>query len=485
MGQKSKVVAWVSLGAVAGALATMGAQAVARGPLSPIPYEHVRQIAEVFGLAKAAYVEPVDEKKMLEGAIEGMVASLDPHSTFLSGKNLKEFKEGVSGKFIGLGIQIEMENGLVKIVAPIEGSPAEKAGLKTGDLITRVDDVYVKGLTLEQAVKRMRGEPNTKVTLTIYRKDENRTFPQTITRAEITQKSVRAKNIEPGYAWIRVSQFQESSAADVVAAVKGVLATDPKLKGLVFDLRNNPGGLLDSAVGMLSIFLPEGATAVTTNGQLAQSKSTVKVDTDSIRDPANPGRRVGNALAGLPPQLKGVKVVVLVNEGSASASEIVAGALQDYKRATIMGSQTFGKGSVQTIHTLSSDAALKLTTSRYYTPSGASIQAKGIVPDVLLDDTEEGSPYAVLRFREADYDKHLAAGAGQEGKDNTREQAREEARKRLDAELAKPADQRTRPPELGSDKDFPLKQALNFLKGAPVLASKTQIERKTDEVKVN
>ena len=484
MGNKSKIIGWVALGALSGAVATIGAQAVARGPLAPMPYDHVRQIAEVFGLAKQAYVEPVDEKKMLQGAIEGMVASLDPHSTFLRGTNLKEFREGVSGKFVGLGIQIEMENGLVKIVSPIEGSPAEKVGLKTGDLITRIDDTYVKGLALDQAVKRMRGEPNTKVTLTIFRRDENRSFPQVITRAEITQKSVRMKNVEPGYAWIRVSQFQETSAADFVAAVKGALKADPALKGLVLDLRNNPGGLLDSAVGMLSVFLPEGKTAVTTNGQLAQAKTTVKIEQESIRDPANPKRRLVNALAGLPPELKGIQVVVLVNEGSASASEIVAGALQDYKRATVMGSQTFGKGSVQTVHELSADAALKITTSRYYTPSGKSIQAKGILPDINVDETEEGSPFAVLRMREADYDKHLTATSGTEAKDETREKAREEARKRWEEELRKPADQRTRPAEFGSAKDFPLIQALNQLKGQPVLASKTQIERK-EEVKTN
>ncbi len=480
MRQYSKPMGWIALGAIAGALATMGAQAVARGPLSPIPYDHIRQIAEVFGLAKAAYVEPIDEKKVLQGAIEGMVASLDPHSTYLTGTGLKEFREGVSGKFVGLGIQIEMLDGLVRVVAPIEGSPAEKAGMKTGDLITRIDDTQVKGLNMEQAIKRMRGQADTKVTLTVFRKDENRSFPLVITRAEIVQKSVRYKVMEPGLGWVRLNQFQESTAADTVSAVRSMLKTDPGLKGLVVDLRGNPGGLLDSAQGVLSLFLPEGSTAVTTNGQLQQAKTVVKVEADAIRDPANPGRKLSNALAGLPPQLKGIELVVLVDAGSASASEIVAGAIQDAKRGVIMGSQTFGKGSVQTLHQLTADSALKLTTQRYFTPNGRSIQAKGIVPDVMVDDLENGNPYAVLRMREADYDKHLTSSVGTEDKDTSLEKQRDEARKRWDEEMRKPAAERQRPPELGSAKDFPLQQALNRLKGAPVVVSKSLAERKDE-----
>jgi carboxyl-terminal processing protease len=482
MGQKMKALGYMSLGAIAGAMVTMGATAVARSSAA-IPYEHIRQIAEVFGIAKSSYVEPVDEKKLLQGAIAGMVESLDPHSTYLHGTALKEFREGVSGKFVGLGIQIEMENGLVRVVAPIESSPAERAGLRTGDLITRIDDTAVKGLTMDQAVKRMRGEPNTKVNITVFRKDENRTFPVTIVRAEIQQKSVRAKMVEPGYGWIRLSQFQESSAADFVAAVRGLLKEDPNLKGLVVDMRNNPGGLLDSASGILSVFLPQGSVVVTTNGQLPQSKTTVRVDNNSIRDPASPERRLPDALKGLPKELAGIKVVALVNEGSASASEIVAGALQDSKRGIVMGSQTFGKGSVQNLIPLSGDAMLKLTTSRYYTPSGRSIQAKGIIPDVMVDETADGNPFAILRMREADLDRHLATNLGLEPKDETKEKLREEARKKWDEELRKPASERLRPPELGSDKDFQLRQAVNHMKGQPVVASKTQSERPEEDTK--
>ena len=365
-------------------------------------------------------------------------------------------------------------DGLVKVVSPIEGSPAFRAGLKTNDLITRVDETAVKGLTLNEAVKRMRGEPNTKVVLTIYRKDENRTFPVTIIREEIKQQSVRGKVIEPGYAWIRVSQFQERTVDDFAHKIEEMYKQDPNIKGMVLDLRNDPGGLLNAAVAVSASFLPENVTVVSTNGQTPESKQVLKA---TVRDYL--GRDGSDPLKKLPGGLKKVALVVLVNEGSASASEIVAGALQDHKRATIMVSQTFGKGSVQTFRPLGPDTGLKITTSRYYTPSGKSIQAKGIVPDVMVDDTEEGSPYAALRMREADLGKHLGSGQGEEVKDATREKARDEALKRLEEESRKPASER-RPPEFGSDKDFQLSQAINQLKGKPVLVSKTLVERKEE-----
>lgn len=478
MGHKLKITGWVALGVVAGALTTVSLQTVARNSLAPLPLEELQQLATVFGMVKSDYVEPVDEKKLITDAITGMVASLDPHSQYFDKKSFKEFREGTSGKFVGVGIEITQEDGLVKIVSPIEGSPAFRAGLKTNDLITKIDDTAVKGLTLNEAVKRMRGEPATKVLLTIYRKDENRTFPVTITREEIKQQSVRGKVIEPGYAWIRVSQFQERSFEDFAKKVDEIYKQDPKIKGLVLDLRNDPGGLLTSAVAMSAAFLPENVTVVSTNGQTPESKQVLRASQSDIR-----GLAGADALKSLPAALKKVPLVVLVNEGSASASEIVAGALQDHKRATIMGSQSFGKGSVQTFRPLGPDTGLKITTSRYYTPSGRSIQAKGIVPDVMVDETEEGSPYAALRMREADLEKHLTSGQGEEKKDAAREKAREEALKRLEEESRKPVTDR-KVPEFGSDKDFQLMQAINQLKGKPVLVSKTQVERK-EEVKEN
>ncbi|OYU46660.1 MAG: peptidase S41 [Burkholderiales bacterium PBB4] len=478
MGHKLKIAGWVGLGVVAGALTTVSLQTVARSALAPLPLEEMQQLAAVFGMLKSDYVEPVDEKKLITEAIAGMVSSLDPHSQYFDKRSLKEFKEGTSGKFVGVGIEIAQEDGLVKIVSPIEGTPAFRAGLKPNDLITRVDDAAVRGMTLNEAVKRMRGEPDTKVTLTIFRKDENRTFAVTIVREEIKQLSVRGKLVEPGYAWIRISQFQESTVDDFAKKILDLYHQDAHLKGMVLDLRNDPGGLLNAAVAISAAFLPENVTVVSTNGQTPESKQTFKA---TLKDYIS--RAGSDPIKGLPLDLKKVPLVVLVNEGSASASEIVAGALQDHKRAVLMGSQTFGKGSVQTFRPLGPESGLKITTSRYYTPSGKSIQAKGIVPDVMVDDTEEGSPYAALRMREADLGKHLDSGQGEEIKDEAREKAREEALKRLEDESKKPLADR-RPPEFGSDKDFQLAQALKQLKGQPVLVSKTQVERR-EEVKEN
>ena len=484
MGQKLKIAGWVAVGALAGALTTVQLQAVARGSLAPLPLEELQQFAAVFGMVKSDYVEPIDEKKLITDAISGMVASLDPHSQYFDKKSFKEFREGTSGRFVGVGIEITMEDGLVKVVSPIEDSPAHRAGLKTNDLITKIDDTPVKGLTINDAVKRMRGEPNTKVQLTIFRKDENRSFPVTITRQEIKTQSVKAKLVEPGYAWIRVSQFQERTVEDFTRKLEDIYKENPGLKGLVLDLRNDPGGLLDAAVAISAAFLPENATVVTTNGQLEESKSIYKAAPEYYlrRSGSDPIRRLNEVSKGA---FKKLPIVVLVNEGSASASEIVAGALQDYKRATILGSQTFGKGSVQTVRPLGPDTGLKITTARYYTPSGRSIQAKGIVPDVWVDETEEGNLFAALRTREADLEKHLGNGQDEakplsdadKAAEKLREQEREAARLRLEEETKKNPGGRLLP-EFGSEKDFQLQQALKQLKGQPVQVSKTLSERK-------
>jgi carboxyl-terminal processing protease len=478
-----KVLGWLGVGALAGALATVSLQTTARGDLSPLPLEELQQLAAVFSMVKSDYVEPVDEKKLITDAISGMVASLDPHSQYFDKKSFKEFREGTTGRFVGVGIEITMEEGLVKVVSPIEGSPAYRAGMKSGDLITKIDDVQVKGLSLNDAVKRMRGEPKTKVVLTIYRKDENRTFPVTIVREEIKTQSVKGKTIEPGFAWLRVSQFQERTVEDVARKLEELYKENPDMKGLVLDLRNDPGGLLDAAVAISAAFLPPNVDVVSTNGQLAESKSVYKAQPQFYlrRGGTDPIKNLTEATHGI---YKKIPMVVLVNEGSASASEIVSGALQDHARAKIMGSQTFGKGSVQTVRQLGPDTALKITTARYYTPSGRSIQAKGIVPDVLVDETAEGSPYAVLRTREADLEKHLSNSQQPDQKDSeaekAREKAREEALKRLEEESRKPASER-KPPEFGSEKDFQLQQAINQLKGLQVIVSKTQTERPAEK----
>ncbi|MDP1902311.1 MAG: S41 family peptidase [Rubrivivax sp.] len=475
MGSKLKFASILAVGAVAGALTTMQLQAVARSSMAPLPLEEVQQLAAVFDRVKAEYVEPVDEKKLISDAIAGMVAGLDPHSQYFDKKSFKEFREATGGKFVGIGIEMGMEDGLVKVVSPIEGSPAFRAGLKSGDLITRIDDTPVKGLTVDQAVKKMRGDPNTKVVLTVYRKNEGRTFPVTLIRDEIRMQSVRAKMLEPGYGWLRVSQFQDRTVDDFVRKIEELYKQDPHLKGLVLDLRNDPGGLLDGAVALAAAFLPSDVVIVTTNGQLPESRATFRASPEyyARRGGADPLKR-------LPAALKSVPLVVLVNEASASASEIVAGALQDYKRATLMGAQTFGKGSVQTVRPLPADTALKITTARYYTPNGRSIQAKGIVPDVFLDETAEGNVFAALRMRETDLDRHLQGA--DERKDAEREKAREEARKKLEDQVARTREPVKPLPEFGSPEDFPLQQALNQLRGLPVMASKTAAAEQRAEV---
>jgi carboxyl-terminal processing protease len=473
MGAKLKVAGLIAVGAVAGALTTMQLTAVARSSLAPLPLEELQQLAAVFGMVKSEYVEPVDEKKLISDAIGGMVAGLDPHSQYFDKKSFKEFRESTGGKFVGIGIEMGMEDGVVKVVSPIEGSPAFRAGLKPGDLITRIDDTPVKGMTVDQAVKRMRGEPATKVILTVFRKSESRTFPVTIVREEIRMQSVRARMVDPGYGWVRVSQFQDRTVDDFVRKVGELYQQDPNLKGLVLDLRNDPGGLLDGAVALSAAFLPADVVVVTTNGQLPESRASFRANPEFY------ARRGGSdPLKKLPAALKNVPLVVLVNEGSASASEIVAGALQDHKRATIMGAQTFGKGSVQTVRPLSAETALKITTARYYTPGGRAIQAKGIVPDIFLDETSEGNVFAALRMREADLEKHLQGA--DEKKDAAREKAREEARAKLEEQMAKSKEPVKPLPEFGSAEDWPLQQALNQLRGLPVVASKTAAERKAE-----
>jgi carboxyl-terminal processing protease len=432
-------------------------------------------------MIKSDYVEATDEKKLITDAIAGMIAGLDPHSQYFDKKSFKEFSEGTSGKFVGVGIEISSEDGYVKVVTPIEDTPAYRAGIKANDLITKVDDWNTKGNSMNDAVKRMRGEPRTKVVLTIYRKSENKTFPVTITRDEIKTKSVKSKIVDTDYGWIRIAQFQEQTVEDFAKQATALFKLNPNLKGLVLDLRNDPGGLLDAAVAISAAFLPPGVPVVSTNGQLKESQYVYKASPDFYRASA-----ASDPLKNLPSAMKKIPVIVLVNEGSASASEIVSGALQDYKRATIMGSQTFGKGSVQNIRPLGENAAMKLTIARYFTPNGRSIQSIGIVPDVLVDDTEGGSPFAVLRSREADYEKHLKNPQGEESaearaeKTKALETAKEEARKRLEEEAKKPPAERIIP-EFGSERDFQLRQALNQLQGKPVLTSKVQVARKEEK----
>ncbi|MGV7211105.1 S41 family peptidase [Oxalobacteraceae bacterium A2-2] len=465
MGKKLKNSGLVGLGVVAGIAVSLQFSAMAQKPVDPgLPLEELRQLADVYGLIKSDYVEKVEDKKLLTEAISGMVASLDPHSAYLDKKAYAELREGSQGKFVGLGIEIgAAEDGYIKIVAPIEDSPAWRAGIKPGDLITRLDSTSIKGMSLDESVKKMRGEPHSKVTLTVMRKDVPDPLVFNITREEIIQKSVKGKVVEPGYAWVRISQFQEPTVDDLAAKITELYRQDPKLKGLVLDLRNDPGGVLQGAIGVAAAFLPKDSPIVSTNGQLPDSKQIFygRAEYYALHGESD-------ALAKLPEAVKKVPMVVLVNTGSASASEIVAGALQDYKRAAIMGTQTFGKGSVQTIRQLTADTAVKLTTARYYTPNGRSIQAKGILPDVMVDEYADGDGLNALRTREADLDKHLS-------NDRDKEAVARNPRDELEEQMKVIAQEKKRKPlEYGSADDFQLAQALNHLKGLPVQTAKQE-----------
>lgn len=471
MGKKIKVLGWVGTGVIAGVLATVSLQTVARGAIDTLPFKELRQFAAVYGMIKSSYVESTDDKKLITDAIAGMVSGLDPHSQYYDEKEFKDFQEDTSGKFVGIGIEITSEDGLIRIVSPIEGSPGDKAGLRAGDLITRIDDKAVRGMSLSDAVKRMRGKTDTKVVLTILRRKESRTLTVPIIRAEILTQSVRVKMVHDDYAWVRVTRFQDRTVADFVKKVSKLLRENPKTQGMVLDLRNDPGGLLDAAVAISAAFLPQDAVVVSTKGQLQPANTVYRANPKDYTS----GIVRKDYLQNLPKHIKTIPLVVLVNEGSASASEIVAGALQDHKRAIIMGSQTFGKGSVQTVRPLGEATGLKITIARYYTPNNTSIQAKGIVPDILVDETEKGNVLADLREREADLKDHISNGNGAEDKpDPKRTKAREEALRKLEEASKKDDTESLRLPDFGSDEDFPLQQAINHFKGVPVIKSKTQ-----------
>jgi carboxyl-terminal processing protease len=478
MRRSIKSIALVCSGLIAGVALTLQLSATAQQGSSSLPLDELRNLSNVFGQIKRDYVEPVEDKLLLTDAIKGMVSGLDPHSSYLDKKDFKEMQEHTQGKFAGLGIEITSEDGIVKILNPIEDTPAAKAGLLSGDLITRLDDKPVRGMTLDQAVRRMRGAPGTKITLTIFRKSEDRTFPITITRAEIKVQSVKAKFVEPGIAYVRITSFQERTIPDLAKKLNELAGENPQLKGLVLDLRNNGGGLLQGAVGVSAAFLPTDTLIVSTKGQTEEAKQVFKSTFDNYRLSEN-----NDALAQLSPVFKKVPLVVLVNAFSASASEIVAGALQDHKRAIIIGKTTFGKGSVQTVRPLSSDSALKLTTAYYYTPTGKSIQAFGIKPDIAVDQNAEGDPDDVLITREIDSEKHLKNKQSSEEKlVKDREQRRLEELQRIEELNAKKTpeqkekDRKKRPAEFGTAEDFMLTQAAAYLKGQPIKKSKSRLE---------
>jgi carboxyl-terminal processing protease len=463
--QRLKKLALISASALAGGVLTMSIQAFAEkdAGLSALPLNELRTFAEVFGRIKQDYVEPVDDKKLINDAIKGMLTGLDPHSDYMDANEFKDLREKTQGEFGGLGIEIAAEDGLVKVVAPYEDTPAQKAGIKSGDFIVKIDDTPVRGLGLNDAVKRMRGKPGTRVTLTIARKNADKPIIVTLTRAVIHTKSVKYQLLEPGYGYVHVTQFQEHTADNLASAMQAMYKSNKgDLKGLVLDLRDDPGGLLNGAVGVAAAFLPKGALVVYTEGRTPDSKMHL---TASLANYANVDG--SDPLSKLPAQVHHVPMVVLVNGGSASASEIVAGALQDSKRALIIGTQTFGKGSVQSILPLSNDGGIRLTTSRYFTPSGRSIQAKGITPDILADDGD--SAYQAFSVREADLEGHLA---NPNRDSSSMPKATAPVAAKAAPAASKPARVRSDSTDPDPANDYQLSQALNTLKVQQLLLKK-------------
>lgn len=459
----------VGLGAVLGILLSLNYSAIAdRETKNLLPLDDLRAFAEVFGKIKSDYVETVEDKKLISEAINGMLSGLDPHSAYLDADEFKDLQAGTQGEFGGLGIEVGMEDGFVKVISPIEDTPAYRAGLKTGDLIIKLDETPVKGMTLTEAVKRMRGKPDTRIVLTILRKGENKPIVTTLTRAVIKTHSVKSKLAEPGYAYVRITQFQERTGVDLAAALQSLREqNNATLKGVILDLRNNPGGLLNAAVGVSAAFLPKGELVVYTEGRVEDAKMRLTVSPENYAR----GGPKEDYIKNLPAEFRTIPLVVLVNGGSASASEIVAGALQDHKRAIILGTQSFGKGSVQTILPMNNGTAIKLTTARYFTPNGHSIQAKGIVPDIQVENATVNSTEASGEVREADLNRHLSnPGAGE---DSAPEQPAKviHAPEKTESQTNGKNGDKT-PPEPGSKNDFQFMQAMNLLKGLQILQHK-------------
>jgi len=356
-----------------------------------LPLDELRMFAKVYNHIREGYVEDVTDEKLLEYAIKGMLSELDPHSAYLDSRSFEDLQESTTGEFGGLGIEIGMENGFVKVISPIDDTPASRAGVEAGDLIIKLDDKPVKGMTISDAVNNMRGPIGSDIRLMVVRDGVDLPFELVLTRDKIKVTSVRTRDLEPGYGYLRISQVQLDTGKEVVSAVEKIKKNNPDLKGLVIDLRNNPGGVLQASVEAADAFIDDGLI-VYTEGRIANADMQFK---------ANPG----DILNGLP-------IVVLINEGSASASEIVAGALQDQHRAIIVGTESFGKGSVQTVIPISDERAIKMTTALYFTPAGRSIQAQGIKPDIFVERATVKTIKPQLRTTEADLDNHLGNGNG-------------------------------------------------------------------------
>ena len=478
MHKKFQQIGLVVIGAALGISASLHFSAVADRQISALqlPVDDLRLFSEVFGRIKSDYVEPVEDRKLLKEAINGMLTGLDPHSAFLDQEAYRDLQVGTTGEFGGLGIEVGTEDGFIKVVAPIEDTPAFRAGVLAGDLIIKLDEVSVKGISLSDAVKRMRGKPHTDVKLTVLRKGEAQPLEFVVRRDVIRVKSVKARMLEPGYGLIRITQFTEPTGENLVVALNDLYKqANGDMKGLVLDLRGNPGGLLNSAVAVSAAFLPKNALVVYTDGRTEDAKMRLTATKENyVR-----GNFKEDYLLRVPAGAKTVPMVVLVNGASASASEIVAGALQDHHRATIVGVQTFGKGSVQTILPLPNNQAVKLTTARYYTPGGRSIQAKGIAADIVVEDEA-----TKVLLREADLQHHLSVED-----DKSALTGPAKAKKPVDKIIAGPASGQSATATVKSaakgdavegkkdpnakKEDVQLNAAVNHLKGLPTASTAT------------
>jgi len=459
----------IACGAIIGVLISLNLPVFAdKAEKNNLPIDELRTFAEVFGKIKSDYVEPVEDKKLINEALNGMLTGLDPHSSFLNVEDFKDLNQATQGEFGGLGIEVGMEDGFVKVISPIEDSPAYKAGLKSGDLIMKLDETSTKGLTLNDSVKKMRGKPGTSILLTVLRKGETKPLTFNLVRAVIKSQSVKGKLTEPNYAYVRIAQFQEHTGEDLAKLLKNLRQQNKTpLKGILLDLRNNPGGLLNAAVGVSAAFLPKGDLVVYTEGRAQDSKMHLTaVPADYLK-----GGGKDDYLKDLPEDIRTTPMAVLVNNGSASASEIVAGALQDHKRALIVGMQSFGKGSVQSILPMNNGTAIKMTTARYFTPNGRSIQAKGIVPDIIVDDGSDPS----FMTKEADLTNHLSnpkdADANAASKDKDSKSVTPPVKK-PEEEKKKASDTPSGPIEPGSKADKQFQEAMNILKGLQIIQNK-------------
>lgn len=460
-------------GAVAGVMLSLGLTAFADDTPTKkgaLPVEALSKLSQTFGVIKGNYVDEVKDEAMLEDAIAGMVKELDPHSQYFSEKEFAEFREEISGKFSGIGAEVQAGKGAILVITPIEDSPAFKAGILAGDSIVKIDDTPVANLSgLSAGISRLRGKEGTPVKVTVVRKGESKPLVFNIIRAVIQSQSVKSKMIEPGYAWVRLTSFQDPTLKLFAENIRKLYAQGD-IKGLVLDLRNNPGGSLPVSIGIASAFLPKDVVVVSSKGRIAQSNEVYKATPSAYAT-----REFQNdLLKDLPAAMKTVPVVVLINGASASASEVVSGALQDHKRATIMGIQSFGKGSVQTLFPVDREGktAVKITIARYYTPSGQSIQARGVIPDVASDENADGKN--PIYTRESDIQGHLSNDSGvkeEKPKDIWDEWVNQE-----DDDLDGTKKEKAKPKVYGDADDFMLQQAIKYLKGQPIVPVKKKAQ---------